>query len=129
LALTAASTAITSKCVGARNIQSERFRTLTKKHGASTDFFNRCTWYLIPSSMFSFDTTLDHLPPSEVAKLRRFAIVAQIGKIQPIVGLAPILADPVAVNVLARRKHRFGDRANLVRRRAASAEPIEARTD
>src|ERR1700719_3326377 len=29
-ALTAASTAITSECVGARNIQSERFRTLTK---------------------------------------------------------------------------------------------------
>jgi hypothetical protein len=28
--LTAASPAITSECVGARNIQSERFRTLTK---------------------------------------------------------------------------------------------------
>jgi hypothetical protein len=22
-----------------------------EKHGASTDFFNRCTWYLIPSGL------------------------------------------------------------------------------
>jgi hypothetical protein len=22
-----------------------------EKHGASTDFFNRCTWYLIPSGI------------------------------------------------------------------------------
>src|SRR5207342_3735650 len=24
-----------------------------EKHGASTDFFNRCTWYLIPSYVFT----------------------------------------------------------------------------
>jgi hypothetical protein len=23
-----------------------------EKHGASTDFFNRCTWYLIPSRQY-----------------------------------------------------------------------------
>jgi hypothetical protein len=31
------------------SITTLQFQNLTKKHGASTDFFNRCTWYLNPS--------------------------------------------------------------------------------
>jgi ferredoxin-NADP reductase len=33
-----------------------------EKHGASTDFFNRCTWYLIPS-FITANVLKRHLPP------------------------------------------------------------------